>query len=167
MWSRWVTHSPARLRRLTCPLRRQGRRRTDGNCLWNFTGLSIWAATVRRYRESSDGRCAIKEVPMRYMLAIISEEGGWEDVTPEQMQEVMSRWGAFDEKVLADGVWVAGDGLQPSATATTVRIGEGEATVTDGPFAETKEQLGGFYLLDCDSLDEALEYAKQIPASRG
>jgi hypothetical protein len=104
---------------------------------------------------------------MRYMLAIISEEGGWEDVTPEQMQEAMSSWGAFDEKVLADGVWVAGDGLQPSATATTVRIGEGEATVTDGPFAETKEQLGGFYLLECDSLDEALEYAKQVPASPG
>jgi hypothetical protein len=104
---------------------------------------------------------------MRYMLAIIGEEGGWEDVTPEQMKEAMSRWGAFDDKLLADGVWVAGDGLQPSATATTVRIGEGEATVTDGPFAETKEQLGGFYLIDCDSLDEALEYAKQIPAQPG
>jgi hypothetical protein len=104
---------------------------------------------------------------MRYMLAIIGEEGGWEDVTPEQMKEAMSRWADFDEKVIGDGVWVAGDGLQPSATATTVKIGEGEATVTDGPFAETKEQLGGFYLLDCESLDEALDYAKQIPAQPG
>jgi hypothetical protein len=101
---------------------------------------------------------------MRYMLAIIGEEGGWEDRTPEQVREAMERWAAFDEKVLGDGVWVAGDGLQSSETATTVRIGEGDATVTDGPFAETKEQLGGFYLLDCDSLDEALEYARQIPS---
>ena len=103
---------------------------------------------------------------MRYMLAIIAEEGGWEDVTPEQMKEAMSRWGAFDDKVIADGVWVAGDGLQPSATATTVKIGEGEATVTDGPFAETKEQLGGFYLLECDSIDEALEWAAKVPAAQ-
>jgi hypothetical protein len=104
---------------------------------------------------------------MRYMLAIIGEEGGWEHVTPDDMREAMSRWAAFDDKLLADGVWVAGDGLQPSATATTVTLGEGDATVTDGPFAETKEQLGGFYLLECDSLDEALEYAKQMPAQPG
>jgi hypothetical protein len=101
------------------------------------------------------------------MLAIIGEEGGWEHVTPEDMRQAMSRWAAYDDKLLADGVWVAGDGLQPSATATTVRLGEGDATVTDGPFAETKEQLGGFYLLECDSLDEALEYAKQMPAQPG
>jgi hypothetical protein len=104
---------------------------------------------------------------MRYMLAIIGEEGSWEHVTPEEMREAMGRWAEYDDKLLADGVWVAGDGLQPSATATTVRIGEGEPTVTDGPFAETKEQLGGFYLLECDSLDDALGYAKQIPVSPG
>jgi hypothetical protein len=104
---------------------------------------------------------------MRYMLAIIGEEGDWEDVTPEEMKAAMARWGEYDERLLADGVWVAGDGLQPSATATTVTIGEGGATVTDGPFAETKEQLGGFYLLECDGLDEALEYAKQIPGRPG
>ena len=104
---------------------------------------------------------------MRYMLAIIGEEGGWEDVTPEQMKEVMGGWAAFDDKLLADGVWVAGDGLQPSGTATTVKIGEGEATVTDGPFAETKEQLGGFYLLECANVDEALAWAEQVPESPG
>ena len=104
---------------------------------------------------------------MRYMLAIIGEEGGWEDATPEEMKAAMSGWADFDGKLLADGVWVAGDGLQPSVTATTVRIGEGDVTVTDGPFAETKEQLGGFYLLECESLDDALEYAKQIPARPG
>ena len=62
----------------------------------------------------------------------------------------------------------AGEGLQPSATASTVRIEEGkEPTVTDGPFAESKEQLGGFYLLECKDLDEALEYAKKIPFQNG
>ena len=104
---------------------------------------------------------------MRYLLAIIGEEGGWEDRTPEQVKEAMGRWAAFDERVIDDGVYVAGDGLQPSATATTVKVTEGEPTVTDGPFAETKEQLGGFYLLECDSLDQALDYAKQIPAAPG
>jgi len=102
---------------------------------------------------------------MRYMLAILGEEGGWEDVTPEQMKEAMSAWAAFDDKVVSDGVWVAGDGLQPSATATTVRIGEGETSVTDGPFAETKEQLGGFYVLECKDLDEAIDWAAKIPAT--
>jgi hypothetical protein len=104
---------------------------------------------------------------MRYMLTIIGEEGGWDDVTPEQMKAAMARWGEFDDKLVADGVYVAGDGLQQSATATTIKITEGEPSVTDGPFAETKEQLGGFYLLDCESLDEALEYVKQIPAQPG
>ena len=104
---------------------------------------------------------------MRYMLAIIGEEGGWEDVTPEQMKEAMSRWAAFDEKVIGDGVWVAGDGLQPSATATTVKIGEGEATVTDGPFAETKEQLGGFCLIDCEGPEEAMAWARKVPLGPG
>jgi hypothetical protein len=104
---------------------------------------------------------------MRYMLAIFGEEGGWEDATPEQMQEGMKAWGAFDDKLLEEGVWIAGDGLQPSATATTVRVQDDDRTVTDGPFAETKEQLGGFYLVECDSLDQALGLAKQIPIRAG
>ncbi len=64
------------------------------------------------------------------------------------------------------GVLVAGDGLYPTQTATTVRVRDGERDVTDGPFAETKEQLGGFYVLDCKDLDEAIEWAAKIPGAQ-
>jgi hypothetical protein len=105
---------------------------------------------------------------MKYMLTLIGEEGGWEDVTPEQMKAEMDRWDAFGKELVAAGAWIAGEGLQESATATTVRIQDGgERLVTDGPFAETKEQIGGFYLIECGDLDQALEWAKKVPLSAG
>jgi hypothetical protein len=106
---------------------------------------------------------------MRYLLTIIGEEADREDdVTPEQMQAMMEPWNDYNRQLLDAGVFVAGDGLHPSSSATTVRLSEsGGATVSDGPFAETKEQLGGFYVLDCANLDEALEWAKKIPARPG
>jgi hypothetical protein len=104
---------------------------------------------------------------MKYLLALISEEGGMEDASPEEMKAVMDAWSAYSQEAVDNGAFLAGEGLQPSATASTVRIEEGEATVTDGPFAESKEQLGGFYLLECKDLDEALEYAKKIPYRNG
>jgi hypothetical protein len=106
--------------------------------------------------------------PMKYLLALISEEGGMEDASPEEMKAVMNRWDAYSRETVNNGAFLAGEGLQPSATASTVKIEEGkEPTVTDGPFAESKEQLGGFYLLECKDLDEALEYAKKIPFQNG
>ena len=104
---------------------------------------------------------------MKYMLTLIGEEGGWDDVTPEQMQAEMSRWEAFGKELEQAGAFIAGEGLQESATATTVRLEGDERLVTDGPFAETKEQLGGFYLLECENLDEAIAWAKKVPLSGG
>src|SRR5215208_7222251 len=105
---------------------------------------------------------------MKYLLALISEEGGMEDASPEEMKAVMDAWSAYSQNAVDNGAFLAGEGLQPSSTASTVRIKKGnEATVTDGPFAESKEQLGGFYLLECKDLDEALEYAKKIPMPEG
>jgi hypothetical protein len=105
---------------------------------------------------------------MKYLLALISEEGGMEDASPEEMKAVMDRWNAYSKESVEKGLFVAGEALQPSETASTVRIKQGEApTVTDGPFAESKEQLGGFYLFECKDLDEALEYAKRIPFQDG
>ena len=106
---------------------------------------------------------------MKYMLTIVGPEGGLEDATPDEMKAVMDRWAAFSEETVDKGAFVAGEGLQPSATATTVRISAdgAERTVTDGPFAESKEQLGGFYLLECKDLDEALDWAKRVPARAG
>ncbi len=104
---------------------------------------------------------------MKYMLIIGGEEGGWDDVTPEQMQESMGRWSQLERDMDAAGVLIAGEGLQESATATTVKIqDDGERVVTDGPFAETKEQLGGYHLVECRDLDEALALAGRIPTLR-
>jgi hypothetical protein len=104
---------------------------------------------------------------VKYMLVLIGEEGGFQDASPEEMKEEMGRWAAFGQEATDNGAFVAGEGLQESATATTVRFNDGETTVTDGPFAETKEQIGGFYVLDCKDLDEALEYARKIPFRNG
>jgi hypothetical protein len=92
---------------------------------------------------------------------------GDENSTPggDVEQDVLRRYGAFTEEVRDSGKLVAADRLQPTSSATTVRIRGGEALVTDGPFAETKEQLGGFYILECDNLDEAIAYAQKIPAA--
>jgi hypothetical protein len=105
---------------------------------------------------------------MRYMFSLFAEEGGWEQASPEDMKAEMDRWQNFGREAVEAGVMVAGDGLQESATATTLRIqDQGEPIVSDGPFAETKEQLGGYYVLDCQDLDDALEWARKIPLGSG
>ena len=105
---------------------------------------------------------------MKYLLTLYGDESRFADLTPEQMQEGMKRWDAYTNEAKAAGAHLGGEGLQPSATATTVEIPEsGDPIVTDGPFAETKEQLGGFYLLDCKDLDEALAWARKIPMPGG
>ncbi|CAN5669819.1 YciI family protein [soil metagenome] len=102
---------------------------------------------------------------MRYLALIYTDETVvWSD---EEQQEVMTAYYAFGEEggkagVLGD----AGEALQPTSTATTVRVRDGETLTTDGPFAETKEQLGGFYLLTCDNLDQAIEWAAKIPGAK-
>ena len=103
---------------------------------------------------------------MRYMLTIFTDERGMTEATPEQIRQTMEAYGAFGQEIEDKGVYVAGEGLQPTATATTVRVRDGERLVTDGPFAETKEQLGGFYLLECKDLDEAIGWAAKIPGAQ-
>ncbi len=104
---------------------------------------------------------------MQYMLAIYGEEGGWDDFSPEQMEEGLELWGNFERELVGADSLIAGEALQPSATATTARREGDEHTITDGPFVETKEQLGGFYLIEAENLDEALEWAKKVPVSDG
>jgi hypothetical protein len=105
---------------------------------------------------------------MKYLFALIGDESRWADRTPEQQAEGMKAWDAFTQAAIDAGVHLGGEGLQPSSTATTVRIQEaGDPIVSDGPFAETKEQLGGYYLLDCKDLDDALAWAKRIPMPGG
>jgi hypothetical protein len=102
----------------------------------------------------------------KYAALIYGEETRREDVTPEEQQQVMADYMEFGEKAAA--VILGGEALHDTSTATTVHVEGGKGgkpVITDGPFAETKEVLGGFYLLDTDNLDEALEWAKQIPGA--
>ncbi len=100
---------------------------------------------------------------MKYTLLLYGDETRWSDMSPEEASEDMQRWGAFYEELTSAGAFVAGEGLDPTTSATTVRFENGEAVHTDGPFAETREQLGGFYLLECPDLDAALSWAAKVP----
>jgi len=106
---------------------------------------------------------------MEYIFLIHGDETA--PFTPEQEQQMWAAHGAYAQMLAEHGVLRAGNALHPSSTATLVRRPDGaegdERLVTDGPFAETKEQLGGFYLVDCADLDKALEYARQMPLGPG
>ena len=103
---------------------------------------------------------------MKYAFTIYTDETRRESATPEQMQQVSQAYNEVTQEMDQKGVLVAGEGLYPTPSATTVRVRDGERDVTDGPFAETKEQLGGFYVLDVKDLDEAIEWAAKIPGAQ-
>ena len=103
---------------------------------------------------------------MHYMLLIYNEPGVWGTMTPGQQQSAMAEYGSYTEELQNSGKLVAGDALQPITTATSVRVRDGETLTTDGPFAETKEVLGGYYLIDAETIDEALDWAAKIPGAR-
>lgn len=100
---------------------------------------------------------------MNYMLLIYGNEN--RPQTEAEVQAEMQGYNQFTEEVRTKGLLVAGEALHPTSTATTVKIREGKRLNTDGPFAETKEQLGGFYILNCKDLDEAISYAAKIPGA--
>jgi hypothetical protein len=103
---------------------------------------------------------------MQYMLLIYTDENSWAGLSEEERGQLYQEYGAFTESLRERGALIAGDQLQPVSTATTVRVRNGEQLVTDGPFAETKEQLGGYYLIEADSLDGAIAAAAMIPGAR-
>jgi hypothetical protein len=103
---------------------------------------------------------------MQYILLIYDDETIWNSMSPEEGQKIFQEYGAFTRGLIESGKFKAGDPLQPTRTATTVRVRGGKTTTTDGPFAETKEQLGGYYLIDVDNLDEAIAIAAKIPSAR-
>ena len=98
---------------------------------------------------------------MQYMMLIYADESA--ESPPED--EVMAAYTAFGQEVEGNGSFVAGNALLPTATATTVRVRNGETSTTDGPFAETKEALGGFYILNVENLDDAIAAAAKIPGA--
>jgi hypothetical protein len=103
---------------------------------------------------------------MQYLFLIYSDEAKEPNPGTKEFDEYMGAYMAYTQEVKKKGIHKDSAPLQPVATATTVRVRDGKMIATDGPFAETKEQLGGFYLLDCNNLDEALEYAARIPTAK-
>jgi hypothetical protein len=103
---------------------------------------------------------------MRYMLQIYSPDGYWDSLSEEERRALYAEYFAFTRDVSAQGALVGSHELEPAATATSVRVRNGETLVTDGPFAETKERLGGYYVIEAETLDEALEWAARIPSAR-
>jgi hypothetical protein len=103
---------------------------------------------------------------MRYLLQIWGDERAFGEASHEDIASTMKEYNEVTEDMRAAGAFLSGEGLQPTATATSVRVRDGETQVTDGPFAETKEQLGGFYLIEAADLDAAIAWAARIPGAR-
>jgi len=101
---------------------------------------------------------------MRYMMLIYSQQTTSE-LTPSQIEEIKAGHSAVMQETARKGILLGAEPLGPIATATTVRVQDGKSLITDGPFAETKEHLAGYYILDCENLDEAIEWAAKIPTS--
>jgi len=127
--------------------------------------LSIWRRLVRRNGEStiSGNR---KENQMKYMLLIYHDEPSWNAVSETERQQIYLEYRQLRAELQSRGQFVTGSQLQPVTTATTVRVRDGKELVTDGPFAETHEQLGGYFLIEADNLDEATSIAARIPSAR-
>jgi hypothetical protein len=100
---------------------------------------------------------------MRYMLLIYASEADYSHMTSKEQAAIMQGHGTFAQEAMQRGILMGGAPLQPISTAKTIRVRQGKTLVTDGPFAETKEQLAGTYILDCKNLDEAIELAAKIP----
>jgi hypothetical protein len=103
---------------------------------------------------------------MQYLLMIYRKEAELANMDPAARQKLSAEYGAFTQSIIQSGHFKAGDGLQPTTTATTVRIRDGKVLTTDGPFAETREQLGGYYLVEAKDLDTALGIAARIPGAK-
>ena len=103
---------------------------------------------------------------MKYLLLICGEEKGWASMPDMDRQQLMAEFRNFTQQIQSSGQYVGGSQLQPTSSATSVRVRDGKRLVTDGPFAETREQLGGYYLVDVKNLDEAIGLAARIPSAR-
>lgn len=103
---------------------------------------------------------------MKYMLLIYHEEQAWNDYSEAERQEIYGEYRQLMQDLETHGQCLAGDELQPANTATSVRVRDGKQMVTDGPFAETREQLGGFFLIEAKDLQEAISIAGRIPSAR-
>ena len=103
---------------------------------------------------------------MKYLLLIYSNEADWADISEAEQGKIFEEYMTYTRSIKRSGNYLGGEALQPIATATTVRVRNGKTLTTDGPFAETREQLGGFYFVEAKDLDEATALAARIPSAR-
>ena len=103
---------------------------------------------------------------MKYLCLIYANEGNWANATKEQGEAMTAEYMAYTDDIQKSGHLLGGEALQPTHTATTIRIRDGKLSTTDGPFAETKEQLGGFYLVEAKDLNDAIQVASRIPGAK-
>ncbi len=103
---------------------------------------------------------------MQYLLLIYETEANRAQVKPGEMGKMMAEYKTFTESIVGSGHYKGGNALEPTSTATTVRLRDGKVVSTDGPFAETREQLGGYYLVEAKNLDEAISIAGRIPSAK-
>jgi hypothetical protein len=127
--------------------------------------VSIRRVLARHPHEAAEARQK-EETTMQYMILIYDDEKTMGTMSESAQKEFMGEYYAYTEAMKAAGVYVAGDALQPTMTATTVRIRNGETLHTDGPFAETREAFGGYYLVDVPDLDAALDWAAKCPSAK-
>ena len=102
---------------------------------------------------------------MQYMLLIYGDEKAWNRLSEDEIKATMQAYGEYSKELADSGAMRGGSELAPVSTATTVRVRNGKALTTDGPFAETKEQLGGYYLIEVANLDEAIKWAAKVPSA--
>lgn len=103
---------------------------------------------------------------MKYLCLIYDDESKWGTMPQAEAEAMMGEYFAFTEGIKQSGHYIGGEALQPTQTATSVRVRSGKISTTDGPFAETKEQLGGYYLINAKDLNDAIQVASKIPSSR-
>jgi hypothetical protein len=122
---------------------------------------ALYAEGLGQVRRSNKGVLA-----MQYLLMIYQNEVDYGKIDAATSKKSLEDYGAFTQSIIQSGNFKAGDRLQPTTTATTVRVRDGKTLTTDGPFAETREQLGGYYLIEAKDLDAALGIAARIPSAR-
>ena len=104
---------------------------------------------------------------MKYILQMIVDESDWQNLTPEEMQPMIEEMERYNDRLREGGVWVSGEGLDFSSNAKTVRATNGNRTVTDGPYGSAKEQFAGLWIIETESIDDAVRWAEQVPMTNG
>jgi hypothetical protein len=132
----------------------------------DFHGACRIRAKPRDIRPArNDAAFEKREKTMRYMLLIYNDEAAMANAPRERTEQILAAYGAYTEALKKSGAWLAGDRLKPTQSATVVRMANGKTNVLDGPYADTKEQLAGFYMIEATDIDTAIEWGSRCPAA--